>query len=323
MARTEELRLQAGEIELAASLTLPDDPPAHRDRYPNALLLASWLARDRDGGWDRRGHPAWFVPADSRADPGLLARLALALADHGVASLRYDKRGCGQSGGRWEEADLFVLIDDARDALGQLRARPEIDLARTALVGHGEGAAIALSVAIGDPAIGALTLLGAGARSLRDVLRRGVADRGRDGTDRGHPLVANLDRFAEELIERAARHEPTMRLPLPGGDLELHLSGWRQAFATPPFALATMLHRPVTLLHGTRDRWAHSDESRLLTEALRRGGNEPRLELIDAGHDLAEAPAQRIDALAAELAVRLAEPRALPPVLLAIQDEGG
>lgn len=323
MPRTEELRLQAGEIELAASLTLPDEPPVHRGRYPNALLLASWLARDRDGGWDRRGHPAWFVPAEPGAAAGLLARLAATLARHGVASLRYDKRGCGESGGRWEEGDLFGLIDDARDALGQLRARPEIDLARTALVGHGEGAGIALSVAIGDPAIGALTLIGAGARSFRDVLRRGVAERGRDGTDRGHPLVATLDRFAEELIERAARHEPAMRLPLPGGDVELRLAGWRQAFATPPFALATMLHRPVTVVHGTRDRWADPDESRLLAEALRRGGNEPRLELTDAGHDLAEAPQRRIDALAAELAARLAEPRALPPVLLAIQDEGG
>ena len=67
-----------------------------------------------------------------------------------------------------------------------------------------------MSVAIGDPAIGAVGLIGPPARSLRDVLRRGVAERSRTGVDREHPLVAALDRVAEELIERAERREPTM-----------------------------------------------------------------------------------------------------------------
>ena len=58
----------------------------------------------------------------------------------GVASLRYDPRGCGESDGAWEEVDLFTRIDDARDAIGAMRSRRELDLRRTAIVGHGEGA---------------------------------------------------------------------------------------------------------------------------------------------------------------------------------------
>ena len=131
-----------------------------------------------------------------------------------MASLRYDPRGCGESDGSWEQSDLFSRIDDARDAIGAMRSRRELDLRRTAIVGHGEGAAIAMSVAIGDPAIGAVGLIGASARGYRDVLRRGVAERGRSGRDREHPIVAALDRSAEELIERAERRERTMAIEL-------------------------------------------------------------------------------------------------------------
>ncbi len=322
MPRHHEVRLQAGEIELAGTLTLPDGPPpeGRRGRYPNALLLGSWLPRDRSGGWDRARHPAWFAPSGAAEPPGLLDRVADALAVHGVASLRYDPRGCGASDGSWEASDLFTATDDARDALAHLRVRPEADLARTAVVGHGEGAGVAMSVAIGDPAVGALLLAGASARSFRDVLRRGVAARWREGIDHQHPGVAALDRSAEELIERADRHEPGHVLAVGTQRVELGLARWRQAFSTPPMALATMLNRQVILVHGRRDAWSSPDESALLRAALRRDGQGPALELVDAGHDLAELPDTVLDRLAGQVAAALAEPRQLPPVLLAIQD---
>jgi alpha-beta hydrolase superfamily lysophospholipase len=322
MARPEELRFRAGEATLAGTLTLPDDPPPtdRRGRYPTILLLPSFLPRDRDGAWDRGRHGEWFASAASD-EPGLLARLAERLASHGVASFRYDKRGCGASDGEWSTAALFTLIDDARDALGALRSRDDVDLRRTGLIGHGEGAAIAMSVAIGDPAISALTFIGAAARSLRDVLRRGVSAREGGGTDRRHRIVAGIDRWSEELIESADRREPSVRIWLGRSEpVELGLAAWEQAFNTPPVALATMLHRSVALVHGVDDVWVDPDEARLLEAVLRAGGNEPTLRLIPGvGHDLAEAPGEAIDEIAADLAGRL-EPRELPPVLLAIEN---
>jgi uncharacterized protein len=318
MPRTEELRISAGELTLAGTLTLPDaaPPPERRGRYPNVLLLGSWLPRDRDGGYDRIRHAAWFAPAGPVQ--GLLARLADALADRGVASLRYDARGCAGSEGDWATAALFSRIDDARDALGHLRSRPELDLARSGIVGHGEGAALAMSVAIGDPAIGALTLVGGAARSLRDVLRRSLAERVRRQLV-DHPILAVLERTGEELIERAERHEQAISLSIGGEPARFSLLGWGQAFATPPFALATMLHRSVALVHGGRDEWTAPDESRLLEQALVAGGNAPTRRLLpEAGHDLAEVPDGVLGELAADLAARLV-PRPLPPVLTAIE----
>jgi pimeloyl-ACP methyl ester carboxylesterase len=316
MPHSEELRFRAGDTTLAGTLILPDEPDG---RVPWALLVSSWLPRDRDGGWDRVAHAAWFAPPPSNAAPGLLARLAQALAARGVASLRYDPRGCGESGGAWEEVDLFTRVDDARDAIGAMRSRRELDLRRTAIVGHGEGAVIALSVAIGDPAIGAVGLIGAGARSARDVLRRGVAQRSRTGVDREHPIVAAVDRAAEELVERAERREPAMQLIVAGEPVALRLAGWEQAIHTPGLALATMLHRNVVIAHGTADAWADPDESFLLASVL---PDAVQLDVAGAGHGLEEASDARIGELADALAARM-EQRELPPVLLAIEEMGG
>jgi len=318
MVATTELRFRAGDLSLAATLTLPDGA----GRQPWALFVPSWLPRNRDGDWDRDGHPGWHAPKPADAPDGLFARLADALAVRGVASLRYDPRGCGESDGSWEASNLFSRIDDARDAIGAMRSRRELDLRRTAIVGHGEGSAIALSVAIGDPAIGAVGMIGASARGYRDVLRRGVAERGRTGRDREHPIVAALDRGAEELIERAERHEPTASLEVSGDPVDLNLAAWEQAFHTPALALATMLHRNVVLAHGREDAWADPDESGLLAQVLREGDNDPVIQLIDrAGHDLADAEPAAIDSFAEALAARI-EPRELPPVLVAIEEMG-
>jgi alpha-beta hydrolase superfamily lysophospholipase len=323
MPRSEELRVRAGDVSLAATLLLPDAPPdAESGRYPNVLLLSSWLPRNRDGGYDRSGHPGWFAPRPP-TEPGLLARLADALAARGVASLRADPRGCGGSDGTWEAVTLFAKIDDARDLLAAMRGRPDLDLRRTGIVGHGEGAGTALAVAIGDPAVSALTLIGAAARSWRDTLRRAAATRGRDGTEHEHPIVAAIDRWSEDLLERAERREASLTLPLRGGgEATLALAPFEQAIHTPPIALATMLHRSVSLVHGGADSWSDPEEATLLAAALRDAGNEPAVRILPgSGHDLAEASDEVIGEVAADLAGRLL-PRELPPVLLAIEEMG-
>ncbi|HEX6475411.1 MAG TPA: alpha/beta fold hydrolase [Candidatus Limnocylindria bacterium] len=320
MARIEELSVSAGEATLAGTLTLPDEPGPEGNRYPNVLLLPSWLPRDRDGAWDRVGHASWFAPAP-KGEPGLLARLAEALAQRGVASLRVDPRGCGASDGAWESTALFTKIDDARDMLSAMRGHAQLDLRRTAIAGHGEGATLALSVAIGDPAVSALTLIGPSARSWRDVLRRGVGERARTGTDRQHPVVAAIDRWSEEIVERADRREQSINLAIPSvGSVPLALAGVEQAIHTPPLALATMLHRSVSLLHGAEDVWADPEESVLLADVLAEGDNEMARRLVaGAGHDLAEAPDALIGEVAADLAARI-RPVELPPVLVAIEE---
>jgi pimeloyl-ACP methyl ester carboxylesterase len=316
-----EVRFTAGTIELVGTLTIPDAAPGVDDRLPAALLLPSLLPRDRDGRWDRTRHPDWFAAAGD-AGQGILARLADALANRGVATFRYDKRGCGASEGEWAAAGLFTLIDDARDALGVLRGQETVDLSRIGLIGHGEGAWLALSVAAADPAVGPLTLIGAPARSLRDVLRRGVAERSRrraaSDAEVPDPFVTVLDRGVEELIERADRGEAEMSLP--GGNglaVTLGMAGWEPAFQIPARALATLQQRSITLVHGAADAWVDPEESLLLAAAMEPTAAPRRVVVPRAGHDLAEAPEALFRDLATDLAARL-QPRRLPTVLLSI-----
>jgi alpha-beta hydrolase superfamily lysophospholipase len=135
--------------------------------------------------------------------------------------------------------------------------------------------------------------------------------------------VAAIDRWSEDLIERAERREPNLRLPLLGGGaVTVALAPIEQAIHTPPLALATMLHRSVALVHGAADTWSDPEESRLLKGAMRAAGEDPTMLLVPgAGHDLAEASDELIGEMAADLTGRLL-PRELPPVLLAIEEMG-
>lgn len=322
MARNEDLAIAAGRDTLRGTFTLPDATGRGTNddtRWPAALLLPSFLPRDRDGRLDRERHPGWFI--DSGPDDAILARLAGALAARGVASLRYDKRGCGRSDGEWSTAGAFTLVDDARDAIAALRGHDAVDAQRIGIVGHGEGGWLALSVAAADPGIGPLTLVGAPARGLRDVLRRSVAERSRrdrrPDRDPAHPFVAALDRGLEELIERAQRGESEMGLTVGGRRITLGLAGWEQAMQIPARALATLQQRSVTVVHGAADGWVDPDEATLLTAALATTAAPRRITVPAVGHDLADAPAELFRDLAADLAARL-HLRRLPTVLLSI-----
>jgi alpha/beta superfamily hydrolase len=99
-----------GDPPLAGTLTLPD-----RDRPVPAVVIASGSGPlDRDSNHRR-----------ARFD--VARQLAVALAEAGLASLRYDKRGVGESPGDWRAAGLHDNVDDLGRALATLAARPEVD----------------------------------------------------------------------------------------------------------------------------------------------------------------------------------------------------
>ena len=110
-----------------------------------------------------------------------------------------------------------------------------------------------------------------------------------------------------------------LRLEVAGAGHDLaEATDERIAEIAAALALATMLHRNVVVAHGTSDAWADPDESRLIAAVV---PDALRMEVDGAGHDLAEAPDERIGELADALAGRI-EPRELPPVLLAIEEMG-
>jgi pimeloyl-ACP methyl ester carboxylesterase len=144
---------------LAGTLTRPDGPGPH----PAVLLLHGSGPLDRDGNTRRQ-----------RLELG--PPLAASLAQHGIATLRYDRRGVGATPGDWRATGFTDTRRDAAAALRALAARPDIKADAVGVVGHSEGAvhAMALSAqSLGTrPAVAAVVLLAGFARTGEDALRR-------------------------------------------------------------------------------------------------------------------------------------------------------
>nr|WP_298113689.1 alpha/beta fold hydrolase [uncultured Pseudomonas sp.] len=133
--------------------------PRSSEPLPVVLLIAGSGPTDRDGNNPAGGHN------DS------LKRLAQALAKHGIASLRYDKRGVAASRAATpDERDLSVerYVADAVAWGRLLEADPAFD--RLILLGHSEGALIA-SLAAPEARADALVSIAGSARPIDQVLR--------------------------------------------------------------------------------------------------------------------------------------------------------
>lgn len=73
--------------------------------------------------------------------------LAEMLSKHGIASLRIDFRGSGDSEGHFSEMTLESEVSDAVVALNYLRSRPDVDKSRIGLFGRSVGGTVALMTA--------------------------------------------------------------------------------------------------------------------------------------------------------------------------------
>lgn len=92
--------------------------------------------------------------------------LAERLAKEGIASLRIDFRGSGESEGNFNEMTVESEISDALKGLEFLRARSDIDANRIGVLGNSFGGAIAVMTAHADGNIKSLVLLAALFHSL-------------------------------------------------------------------------------------------------------------------------------------------------------------
>ena len=125
---------------LAGTLAVPDA----EGPFPTALLIAGSGPLDRDGNHKR-------LPL------GLSRDLAVVLNDAGWASLRFDKRGVGESTGEYLSTGFFDELADATSALMWLRSQPST--ASIVPVGHSAGALYAAEMSARGDAPGGAVLL--------------------------------------------------------------------------------------------------------------------------------------------------------------------
>ena len=80
------------------------------------------------------------------------------LAEQGIASLRIDCRGSGDSEGSFEEMSVRSEVRDAEQALTWIRNRQEVDVERVGLLGFSMGGLVCALVLGNDPEIRAAAL---------------------------------------------------------------------------------------------------------------------------------------------------------------------
>jgi pimeloyl-ACP methyl ester carboxylesterase len=124
----ESVTIPALGFNLAATINRPKTPvPA-----PALILIGGSGPTDRD---------------ETVAGIPIFGQVARDLVNAGFAVVRYDKRGVGQSGGRAESATIADYAEDARMVLNWLEDQKGIDKDRIGVVGHSEGALVAMLLA--------------------------------------------------------------------------------------------------------------------------------------------------------------------------------
>ncbi len=140
--REEEVSFEnsAASIKLAGTLTIPRG----KGPFPAVVLVAGSGAHDRDEAL--MGHRPFLVLSDY-------------LTRRGIAVLRYDKRGVGESGGTYATATTADFADDAEAGLAYLETRAEIDRHKIGLVGHSEGGMIAPLIAARNSSVAFIVMM--------------------------------------------------------------------------------------------------------------------------------------------------------------------
>lgn len=272
-------------IELAGTLTLPRGAA----RVAAVVLISGSGAQDRDESL--LGHKPFLVLADH-------------LTRNGIAVLRYDDRGAGQSGGSFAMATSLDFMTDALAAVTYLASRQEIDAAKIGLIGHSEGGMVApLAATRSDDVAFIVLLAGTGVAGEEILYAQGEQIARASGApesairknveaqrlifaavkENSGPGAADRVRgiMREQLASLTDAERAAMGL---AGDMDAIIqaqtaqvtSPWFRWFLThDPAPVLEQVDVPVLALNGELDLQVPPDQNLPAIEAaLRRGGND-------------------------------------------------
>lgn len=204
----------------------------------------------------------------------LLRHLGQTLPTAGIATLIYDRRGEGASGGR--PADSYaVLAEDLRSWMRKLQDDPRIDPTRIGLWGISQGGWIAPLAASREPTTALLVGVSAagvtpGAQmnfATNALLRE--AGYGTDVVERVRELRRAMDELSHGRMSRAEAQvlldassgEPWFRLAFVPPSADAVDASWAEEMEFDIRPALRQLRLPVLLFYGEHDRWVPVAES--------------------------------------------------------------
>lgn len=136
------------DFSLSGTMTLPD---SSKD-FPIVILISGSGLQNRD--CELLGHKFFLVLADH-------------LTRNGIAVLRYDERGAGQSEGSYHSATTADFKDDVLAVVNKLDS---LGYKNVGLIGHSEGGMIAPMVAVEDPRVDFIVSLAGPAITISELM---------------------------------------------------------------------------------------------------------------------------------------------------------
>ena len=270
-------------IVLAGTLTLP----RKEGLFPAVVLISGSGPENRDE--EVFGHKPFLVLADY-------------LTKSGIAVLRFDDRGTGESTGDFKSATTFDFATDVESAVKYLQTRDEIDKKHIGLIGHSEGGIIAPIVASESKEISFIVLLAApGMRGDKLLLMQqeligkasGMSDKEIKQTIAINKTAFDIilksnnnDSLKKELtdfLKQTIKENPGYDIP-PGMSeddyvklqVNILISPWMTTFIKydPSLALAKVKY-PVLALNGEKDLQVPAKVNlSAIKKALEKGGNK-------------------------------------------------
>ena len=287
-----EIAFASDGLTLYGTLALPAESEGP---FPAALFLHGSGPVDRDGN-------------TAGLEMDAYQQLAYALARAGIASLRFDKRGVGESDGDASLASRADLLSDARAAFKALQSQPEIDPTRCILIGHSEGAYLAPILAVEDETVDGIVLLSGAARPLDVITRWQVETLLRQQGVDGEALDAALAQqdqytafvetseggWGDYTVEQMQEAMPwlTEDAAVQLKSTLLSLEWLREHYLDEPADTIRAVTAPVLIINGEKDVQVPASEAGLLDDLLREGGNEDVTAVIlpDLNHLLRRHP---------------------------------
>jgi len=223
------------------AVSLPTQPaPIHGtllkpegETRATAILIAGSGPTDRDGN-----SPVGVLGSVYKS-------LAEGLAERGIATVRYDKRGiAGSRLAGVDEAQLTfdTYIDDAKNWVRQTTYQQAVDCVW--LIGHSEGALIAQAAAEDNPQVCGLVLLSPVSTTANVEIRRQLAAVPEATKALIDPIMRELE------AGRTVADVPPALTALFRPSIQPYLISY---FVVDPQALLTAYDRPVMLGHGSTD----------------------------------------------------------------------
>lgn len=237
----EEIVLDTGNGSLAGTL----ERPSGAKPAVCALIIAGSGPTDRDGN-----------QAGLRNDS--LKQLALGLAQRGICTLRYDKRGVGASAAALIAENSLRFEDYVADAAAWVPRLARIGgAARVAAVGHSEGALVALLAARRGSVSAVVSIAGAG-RSAAELIREQLRQ-----------LPGEMRRRGEDILDELVLERPVREVPAEFGALfrpsvQPYLMSW---FRYDPAAEIRATRIPLLIVQGTADLQVPVSEAKILAAA--------------------------------------------------------